>query len=59
MNYSPVIGAETMNLYTSCLNLNNDGLFFELNSKIGEWPLDHTIQMVENPTNPSVISLTG
>ena len=48
-----------MNLYTSCLNLNNDGLFFELNSKIGEWPLDHTIQMVENPTNPSVISLTG
>ena len=59
MNYSPLIGAETMNLYTSCLQLNNDGLFFMLNSKIGTLPLEHTVQFVENPTNPSTVSLTG
>ena len=59
MNYSPTVGAETMNLYTSCLTLNNDGLFFTMTSKMAVWPIEHTVQMVMNPTNPSVISLTG
>ena len=59
MNYSPVIGPETMNLYTSCLQLENDGLFYNIVSKIGEPTIKYQAVYTPNPTNPSVVSLTG
>ena len=59
LNYSPLIGAETMNLYTSCMRLRNDGLSFTLTSQLGALPLDFTVQFVMNPTNPSDVFLTG
>ena len=59
MNYSPAIGPETMNLYTSCLQLENDGLFFNILSDIGQSSIKYQVHYHTNPTNPSVVSLTG
>ena len=59
MNYSPAIGAETMNLYSSCLQLENDGLFFNIISEIGEPKIKYQAVYNPNPTNPSDVSFTG
>ena len=59
LNYSPAIGPETMNLYSSCLQLKNDGLFYNLVNDIGQPSIKYQVAFHPNPTNPSEISLIG
>ena len=55
LQYSPVAmkltgtGVQTANIYTGCLKLNNDGVFFNQTTPIGSLPLNLTVVYVPNP----------